>query len=108
MKTYYLVLSNPVPGMEKEYNQWYSEVHLKEVLRIDGINSAQRFELTPSQLVPDQGYRYLAMYEIDSDDVEGTTRRLIEAASWLDLSPALDMEGLHVSIFRSITEEIPK
>ena len=103
MKTYYLVYSNPVEGMEEEYNQWYNNVHLKEVLQIDGFNSAQRFELTSAQLVEEQEYKYLAMYEIDSDDVEGATQRLIEAASWLDMSPALDLK-LHVSIFKSITD----
>lgn len=108
MKTYYLVFSNPVEGEEEEYNRWYSEVHLKEVLQIQGILSAQRFELTPVQLIGEQEYRYLAMYEIDSDDVEGTTRRLIEAAAWLDLSSALDMERLHVSIFRSVTDKVIK
>ncbi len=103
MKTYYLVYSNPVVGMEEEYNQWYNNVHLKEVLQIEGFNFAQRFDLTPAQLVEDQEYKYLAMYEIDGDDVEGTKQRLIEAASWLEMSPALDLK-LHVSIFKSITE----
>ena len=102
MKTYYLVYSNPVEGMEEEYNQWYNNVHLKEVLQIEGFNSAQRFELTSSQLIEEQEYKYLAMYGVDSDDVEGATQRLIEAASWLDMSPALDLK-LHVSIFKSIT-----
>ncbi len=102
MKTCYLVYSNPVEGMEDEYNQWYSNVHLKEVLQIEGFNSAQRFELTSAQLVEEQEYKYLAIYEIDSDDVDGTKQRLIDAVSWLDMSPALDLK-LHVSIFRSIT-----
>ncbi len=104
MKTYYLVYSNPVEGMEDAYNQWYSDVHLKEVLQIEGILSAQRFELTPSQLVEEQEFQYLAMYEIDGGDVESTTQRLIEASAWLDMSPALDMNRLHVSIFKSITD----
>jgi len=103
LKTYYLVYSNPVEGMEEEYNQWYNNVHLKEVLQIEGFIAAQRFELTSAQLVEEQEYKYLAMYEIDSDDVEGTKQRLIDAASWLEMSPALDLK-LHVSIFKSITE----
>ena len=103
MKTYYLVHSNAVEGMEEEYNQWYNEVHLKEVLQIEGFNAAQRFELSPVQLVEEQEYKYLAMYEVDSDDVEGTKERLIAAASWLDISPALDLK-LHVSIFKSVKD----
>ena len=103
MKTYYLVYSNPVEGMDEEYNQWYNEVHLKEVLQIEGFNAAQRFELSPVQLVEEQEYKYLAMYEVDSDDVEGTKERLIAAASWLDISPALDLK-LHVSIFKSVKD----
>jgi hypothetical protein len=28
-----LVLSNPVPGMEDEFNEWHSDRHVHEILR---------------------------------------------------------------------------
>jgi hypothetical protein len=41
-----LVYSNPVPGMEDEFNEWYSGRHVHEILRVPGYLSAQRFRVT--------------------------------------------------------------
>jgi hypothetical protein len=41
-----LVFSNPVPGMEDEFNEWYSDRHVHEIVRVPGYVSAQRFRVT--------------------------------------------------------------
>lgn len=67
-----LVFSNPVDGEEDEYNTWYSDFHLDEILAIDGFVLAQRFRLVDGKMTrdtPDAQYRYLAMYEVESIDV---------------------------------------
>lgn len=67
-----LVFSNPVDGEEDEYNAWYSDHHLDEILAIDGFVLAQRFRLVDGKMTrdtPDAPYRYLAMYEVESIDV---------------------------------------
>ena len=38
MTTLYMVKSNPVAGKEAEFNRWYSEVHLPEVLKIEAFS----------------------------------------------------------------------
>ncbi len=106
MKTYYMVYSNPAEGREEEYNDWYSNVHLQEVTRIEGFISAQRFELTKAQLVEEQHYKYMAIYEINNEDVQGTTDRLVAASADLNMSTAIDLDDLHVAIFKSITDII--
>ena len=40
-----LVLSNPVPGRESEYNGWYSNTHLADGTAIPGSLRAPRFKL---------------------------------------------------------------
>jgi len=32
-----LVTSNPVEGRDAEYNRWYTEEHLRDVLKLDGF-----------------------------------------------------------------------
>ncbi len=44
-----VVMSNPAPGKEQEYNDWYTNVHLGDVLKVPGIVSAQRFKLDDKQ-----------------------------------------------------------
>ena len=68
-----LALSNPVEGREAEFNQWFDTVHIPEVLRVPGFASVQRFEAAAHQRIPGAlPYRYLAQYELQTDDLERT------------------------------------
>jgi hypothetical protein len=100
MTTLYMVRSNPVEGKEDEFNRWYSDVHLPEVLQIEGFYNAQRFCLTPQQLQP-QAHRYLAIYAINGDDIDGTLENLRNMRSF-NMSDALDMSSIEISIFGQI------
>ena len=42
-----LVMTEPLPGKEDEFNDWYSNVHLHELVKVPGIAAAQRFEAVP-------------------------------------------------------------
>jgi hypothetical protein len=85
-----LVFSNPAEGAEDEYNRWYNDVHLPEVVQTDGFVSAQRFKLDDgaSGVV---AQRYLAIYEVDTDDVELAKKTLAEAAGTYQMSKAIDL-----------------
>lgn len=65
-----LVLSNPAPGKEREYNAWYEE-HMDLVLTVPGIDAAQRFRFSddqfPADLIPPSDHRFLAIYEVSAD-----------------------------------------
>jgi hypothetical protein len=67
-----LVFSNPIEGREAEFNTWYEEIHIPEVLGTPGIVAAQRFELSKGQLppAPTPPAHYLAVYDIDGDPAE--------------------------------------
>ena len=97
MRKIELVLSNPVPGMEDEFNEWYSDRHVHEIVRVPGYLSAQRFRVTRHRigaagsggmLEPSQ---YLALYEVEGDPEE-IIARFGEAVSagQVTSSPALD------------------
>ncbi|MEX2254831.1 MAG: hypothetical protein WEC34_05290 [Acidimicrobiia bacterium] len=71
-KGIFLALSNPTSDdVHDEFNQWYDDVHAKEVLALDGVNSCRRFKLASSQIMPGDdaaGRQYLALYEVEVDD----------------------------------------
>ncbi len=71
-KGIFLALSNPTSDdVHDEFNQWYDDVHAREVLALDGVNSCRRFKLAASQVMPGDdaaGRQYLALYEVDVDD----------------------------------------
>ena len=103
-KTIIIVKTNPVEGKEKEYNDWYSNIHIKEVAAIEGFKSAQRFQLTIAQQIDEQQFKFMAIYEIENEDVEGTLQRLTEAADTMTMEPVIDYSNLQVSVFESITD----
>ena len=106
MKSHRLVVfTEPVAGKEDEYNKWYDEVHLREVLEVDGFVAAQRFKPADAQLEGmDEGSpaRYMAIYEIEGDGLEGVLASLGSGAGTMNMSDALDVTGAHAFAFSAI------
>lgn len=71
-RSLYLVFSNPAEGREDDFNKWYDEVHIPEVLGLPGFVSAQRISQqvggAPSPVAPKQ--QYGVIYEIEGDPAE--------------------------------------
>jgi len=101
--TLFIVRSNPVSGREEEFNDWYNNTHLPEILTIDGFKSAQRFMLTPEQILPEQRHQFLAIYEIDSANIDVTLANL-KTATWMNMSDAIDSTTMEVSIFSALDD----
>ena len=68
-----VVLANHAAGREQEFNRWYDEVHVPEVLQVGPIVACQRFKIVDQQMMP-QTHSYLAIYEF-----EGTAKEALEA-----------------------------
>jgi hypothetical protein len=98
----FVVLSNPVDGREAEYNEWYDNVHLADVLAVDGVVSAQRFKY--ADITGTAPYQYLAVYEWDVDDVTMARAALDKARGEgrLPLSSALDRETVGAWFFEPL------
>jgi hypothetical protein len=62
-----LVESNcAVKGKDDEFNKWYNNVHLVDVLTLREVVRATRYE----RIAPSEGQaRYLAAYEVETDDL---------------------------------------
>jgi hypothetical protein len=71
-----VVRSNPLPGREDAYNEWYAN-HLREVVdNIDGYMGAQRYHINPSQRpgMPKALWDYVAIYDIANEDLVAVHR----------------------------------
>ena len=58
------------------------------MLKLDGFVAAQRFELK-GLAGEDTSHRYLALYEIETDDIDATVEGLTKGAGNMELSTAL-------------------
>jgi hypothetical protein len=77
----FVVHTNPVDGREDEYNDWYSGPHLADLRRVPGVVSARRFRLADAQIRDTAGaHRYLAIYEVETDDPQIFVREILARA----------------------------
>lgn len=102
-----MVMSNSVEGLglgrEEEYNRWYSDKHLGDVLKVDGLVAAQRFKVVET-IEGDKPWKYMAIYEIEADDPTSFMGGLADARNHMEMSDALDINSLTIWMFSPITE----
>lgn len=69
-----MVYSDPSsPEAEAEYNRWYHETHLPEVIDVPGFVAASRYRVTAVNMLGEPwvvSQRYLAVYELGRRDPE--------------------------------------
>lgn len=74
-----MAMNGPTPGEGdlETYNHWYETVHIPDLLGVEGIKSARRFEVVRG-LVPGNPdlWPYVALYEIETDDLAGVSQRM--------------------------------
>lgn len=76
-----VVLTNAVAGREADFDDWYTNIHLRDALRFRGSIAAQRFKWAVQQVqdYPDgYGWDYLALYDVS--DPERFSREHMENA----------------------------
>jgi hypothetical protein len=107
-KALMVVGSNPTdPESEAAFNEWYTEQHLDDVLAVAGFNVARRYALSPARPMvgtEPSPFGYLAIYEIESDDLEQTGRDVQAAldSGAIPLSETFDLSAFSVDFYALI------
>ena len=104
MKHLVVVLTEPSQDREKEYNEYYEDIHLDEVIETTGWKTAQRFKLgaQAGQTCP---LPYLAIYEAQADSSQEVLDKLEKTRSLRRQSGSLNMETAAVWVFGEIGSE---
>jgi hypothetical protein len=109
MASYKLVVfsDSTEEGNEGEYNDWYTNQHLKDVVAVPGFVSAQRFKL--KQLVMG-GFKnkYMAIYNIESDDPQKVMDAMMErrGTEAMLISDSLDVDNCDCALFETISAKV--
>jgi hypothetical protein len=81
-RTIVLVFTNCAdPARGKEFNDWYDNTHVPDVLETPGFVSCTRYEMVGDP-GPGQG-NFLAIYEVESDDLLATMAGLQQRVAQL-------------------------
>ena len=105
----FLVLTNASAGRDDEFNEWYNHQHIPDVLKIPGFVAAQRFSLAGGQMDDATSpWRYLALYELDTDDLAGALKELAASVGTpaMVMSDSLNMNGIGTYVFSPIAERV--
>lgn len=108
MATYLLlVYTAPVPGREDEYHAWYDGIHLDEVLTVPGFTAARRFAVEPplafeTSQAGNSEDRYVAMFTVETDDIDATMTTFDDMRALFASSPAIDLDSVHFELLRAI------
>src|SRR5687767_9518954 len=104
MGEYHLVvLLNPVNGKEVEFNTWYDQKHVPDLLAVDGIDSCTRYQR--AALPPAKGQRtYMAIYDIRTNDLPSVmaemSARVRSGVS--DVSPTIDSASMVMNVYEKM------
>ena len=95
-----VVYSRPAAGREDEYNDWYQNVHLGELVALPGFKSARRFRHARN-LVEGDAYPYMSIYEIETDDIDAVLDNLRGTAERgaLTMSDAIDLTDTSAVVY---------
>ena len=74
-----LVFSEPFEGRDDEFNEWYTGQHLHDLVALPGFAAAQRFKLHSVSMGTTLN-KYLAIYDVETDDPDAAVARLLEAS----------------------------
>jgi hypothetical protein len=106
MGKYILVVqSNASSGADAQYNDWYNNTHLGEVLGVQGFTAAQRFAVKGDPVSGAASHQYLAIYEIESDDPQVTLDALSTGVrdGSIAMSDAIDTDDISAVLFEPIS-----
>ncbi|MDG2003371.1 MAG: hypothetical protein P8J20_08580 [Novosphingobium sp.] len=104
-----VVFSGPTEGKEDAYNDWYQNTHLADVTSVPGIVRAQRFRHA-ADLGAGTGHKYLAIYEIETDNLEATLAGINESSDSgaMFISDTLDLDNIIATVFEEFGDPVGK
>ena len=77
------------PEVEAEWNEWYDQVHLPEILKVTGFISGRRYRAVEGSP------KYMALYELESVNVL-TSEAFQRAKGWGKFAPQISGRTFNV------------
>lgn len=90
------------PGQAEAFRRWYDECHFPEICALPGVTGGRRFDAALMPIGP-CGQPFLAIYEIECDDIEAFMAELGQRMADGSLTPspeAFDPESATIWFYR--------
>lgn len=97
-----VVTSSSKPGQEAAYGDWYDNVHIKDICKLNGVKSGKRLVASPEVSPNPPPGGQLAIYEIETDDVgkvlEEMTQRVMSGE--FGMTDTIDAESAQIWFYQ--------
>jgi hypothetical protein len=108
-----VVFSNAVDGQHGEFNRWYTETHVPDVIKLGGATAGRRYRSSGVPLlpgIPEPG-QYAAIYQVEAGTVEEIEKIAATLGGSLatdeaDISPTMDLPSVRAAWLLPISDEI--
>jgi hypothetical protein len=100
----WIVLSTPYPGVEDDYNDWYSTQHVPDVVSSPGFVSGKRMRAVLNYMPGEPQWRYAAIYEAETDDPAAMLaefKRRVQSGE-VETRPYVDPSSFFAVLFEEI------
>ncbi len=100
----FVVFTRPIDGGEEAFNDWYDNQHIPDVLAVPGFQSARRLHTVDGLT---DAPRYLALYELETDDPAAALAELSARAgtALMPMSEALDPESIDAVLYEALSPQ---
>ena len=90
-----IVLTNAKAGRDAEYNRWFDEEHMDDLLAIEGVVGGKRFRTRS-----DAQWRYCSVFDLDCEDPNALADELVRRCmdGEISLSDAVDLETVRLIV----------
>ena len=109
MATYYdVVLTSAKPGRLEEFDRWYNEQHIPDVVNVPGVKSARRFRLlnaVENHEAVESPWNSLALYEFDTEDPLALAKQLSTMAGSGDMPMTDAIDDVRIKIIGTFATE---
>lgn len=96
--------TTPNPGREADFNKWYDNTHVPELLKLPGVKSAERFKLSLTMAGTAPDHPYYTIYEVETDDLQKTLGAF--GTTKLTQSDSFDPSKAHMSIYQAVGKKV--
>ena len=82
---------NTDAAREADFNRWYNEIDIPDVLKVAGYRRARRGQrltapMLPPQVPPEEVDQYVALYDIESSDIQRTMLDMLMASKKMEMT----------------------
>jgi hypothetical protein len=73
-----VMLSQPLPGREDDYERWYDDIHIPDMLQVPGFVAAQRFRIVRN-VVGETSFPFCTIYEMEASSPDAALGAMFAA-----------------------------